>query len=158
MKTKLKNKLSPTQIIAMGFLITIFIGSILLKLPISHNGELSYLDALFTATSATCVTGHSTVDVESTFTLFGQVIIMLLIQIGGLGFMLVIALILMWLGKKITLRNRILISQAVSKTDFEGVVKLLRKIIKYTITFESFGALILATRLVPELGWGERII
>ena len=153
MKTKLKNKLSPTQIIAMGFLITIFIGSILLKLPIAHKGELSYLDSLFTATSATCVTGHSTVDVEATFTLFGQIIIMLLIQIGGLGFILVMALILMWLGKKITLKNRILISQSVNKNDFEGVIRLLRKILKYTLTFELLGALIIATRLVPEFGF-----
>ena len=155
MKIKLKGKLSPTQIIALGFLITIFIGSILLKLPISHKGDLSYIDSLFTATSAACVTGHSTVDVEATFTLFGQIILMLLIQIGGLGFMLVVALILIWLGKKITLKNRILISQAVSKTDFSGVVRLLKKIIKYTLTFEPFGALIIATRLVPELGWGD---
>ena len=100
MKIKLMSKLSPVQIIAIGFLTTIFIGSILLMLPISHTGELSYLDSLFTATSAICVTGHATVDIESTFTLFGQIIIMLLIQIGGLGFMLVIALILMWLRKK----------------------------------------------------------
>ena len=87
MKIKLKGKLSPTQIIALGFLLTIFIGSILLKLPISHKGDLSYIDSLFTATSAACVTGHSTVDVEATFTLFGQIVIMLLIQIGGLGFL-----------------------------------------------------------------------
>ena len=125
---KLKNKLSSTQIIALGFFVTIFIGSVLLMLPIAHNGELSYLDSLFTATSATCVTGHSTVDVESTFTLFGQIVIMFLIQIGGLGFMLIIALILMIAGKKITLKNRILISQTVSKNDYEGVVKLLKKI------------------------------
>ena len=158
MKIKITKKMSPTQIIVLGFLITIFIGSILLHLPISHTGELSYIDSLFTATSATCVTGHSTVDVESTFTLFGKIILMLLIQIGGLGFILVIALILMWFGKKITFKNRILISQAVSKNDFDGIVKLLRKIIKYTLTFELFGALIIATRLVPELGWGNRII
>ena len=119
-------------------------------------GELSYLDSLFTATSATCVTGHSTVDVESTFTLFGQIVIMLLIQIGGLGFMLVIAIILMWLGKKITLKDRILISQSVSKNDFDGVVKLLKKILKYTFTIELLGALILATRIVPELGFRRR--
>ena len=116
------------------------------------------MDALFTATSATCVTGHSTVDVEATFTLFGQIIIMLLIQIGGLGFILVMALILMWLGKKITLKNRILISQSVNKNDFEGVVRLLRKILKYTLTFELFGALILAFKIVPELGFRRRFI
>lgn len=84
MKTKFMNRLSPTQIIALGFLITIFIGSLILKLPISHKGELSYIDALFTATSCTCVTGHSTVDVEATFTVFGKVVMMILIQIGGL--------------------------------------------------------------------------
>ena len=84
MKTKFMNRLSPTQIIALGFLITIFIGSLILKLPISHKGELSYMDALFTATSCTCVTGHSTVDVEATFTDFGKVIMTILIQIGGL--------------------------------------------------------------------------
>lgn len=84
MKTKFMNRLSPTQIIALGFLITIFIGSLILKLPISHKGELSYMDALFTATSCTCVTGHSTIDVEATFTVFGKVIMMILIQIGGL--------------------------------------------------------------------------
>ena len=84
MKTKFMNRLSPTQIIALGFLITILIGSLILKLPISHKGELSYMDALFTATSCTCVTGHSTVDVEATFTVFGKVVMMILIQIGGL--------------------------------------------------------------------------
>ena len=84
MKTKFMNKLSPMQIIALGFLITIFTGSLILKLPISHKGELSYIDALFTATSCTCVTGHSTVDVKATFTVFGKIIMMLLIQIGGL--------------------------------------------------------------------------
>lgn len=81
---------------------------------------------------------------------------MLLIQIGGLGFMIVIAIILMWLGKKITLKDRILISQSVSKNDFDGVVKLLKKILKYTFTIELLGALILATRIVPELGFRRR--
>lgn len=84
MKIKIINKLSTTQIIALGFLITIFVGSFLLMLPISHKNNLSYIDALFTATSATCVTGHSTIDIESTLTLFGQVVVLLLVQIGGL--------------------------------------------------------------------------
>lgn len=83
---------------------------------------------------------------------------MILIQIGGLGFILVMALILMWLGKKISLKNRILISQSVNKNDFEGVVRLLRKILKYTLIFEFFGALIIATKLIPEFGLGERFI
>jgi trk system potassium uptake protein len=86
MKTKFINRLSPTQIIALGFLITIFIGSLILKLPISRSGELSYKDAIYTATSCTCVTGLATVDIENTFTLFGKIIIMILMQIGGLRF------------------------------------------------------------------------
>lgn len=158
MKINFKNKLSSTQIIALGFFVTIFLGSILLMLPIAHNGELTYLDSLFTATSATCVTGHSTVDVESTFTLFGQIIIMLLVQIGGLGFMLIIALILLVAGKRITLKERILISQTVNKNDYGGVVKLLKKIIKYTLVFELLGALALATKTIPEFGLGKRFI
>lgn len=84
MKTNKKCNLNSTQFIALGFLITIIIGTILLKLPISHNGELSTFDALFTATSATCVTGFLTTPLNSTFTIFGQIIIMCLIQIGGL--------------------------------------------------------------------------
>ena len=83
---KKKNKVGATQYIALGFLITILIGTVLLQLPISHVGKLSTFDALFVATSATCVTGLSTVVVADTFTFFGQFIIMCLIQIGGLRF------------------------------------------------------------------------
>lgn len=82
--TKKKIKIGTTQFIALGFLLTIIIGSLLLKLPIAHNGELSYFDALFVATSATCVTGFSTVTLVDAFTLFGQMVIMCLVQIGGL--------------------------------------------------------------------------
>lgn len=83
---KKKLKIGTTQIIALGFLITIIIGTILLKLPISHYGDLKLSDAIFVATSATCVTGFSPVTLVDTFTIFGQVIIMLLVQIGGLRF------------------------------------------------------------------------
>ena len=83
---KKKLNIGSTQLIALGFLITIIIGSLLLKLPIAHVGELSYFDALFVATSATCVTGFSTVTLVDTFTLFGQIVIMSLVQIGGLRF------------------------------------------------------------------------
>ena len=83
---KKKLNIGTTQLIALGFLTTIIIGSLLLKLPIAHVGELSYFDALFVATSATCVTGFSTVTLIDTFTLFGQIVIMSLVQIGGLRF------------------------------------------------------------------------
>lgn len=84
MQIKRKPKIGSTQIIALGFLITIIVGTMLLKLPISHMGELSTFDALFVATSATCVTGLSTVTLVDTFTVFGQIVIMCLVQIGGL--------------------------------------------------------------------------
>lgn len=79
-----KNKIGATQYIALGFLVTILIGTVLLKLPISHVGRLSTFDALFVSTSATCVTGLSTVVAADTFTIFGQFVIMCLIQVGGL--------------------------------------------------------------------------
>lgn len=140
----------PTQLIALGFLITILVGSILLKLPISHVGELSYFDSLFVATSATCITGFSTVTLVDTFTIFGQIVIMCLVQIGGLGFMLVIALILMLLSKKITLRDRILIGQTMNNNSLNGLIRLTRKILKYTFTFEIIGALFIAIDFIPE--------
>lgn len=84
MDTKAKNRIGATQYIVLGFLITILIGTFLLRLPISHHGKLNTFDALFVSTSATCVTGLSTVSVADTFTTFGQFVIMCLIQIGGL--------------------------------------------------------------------------
>ena len=150
MKTKHKNKLSPTQLIALGFLITIVVGSLLLTLPIARTRSYRYLDSLFTATSATCVTGHSTIDPATDLTLFGQIVLLIMIQIGGLGFILVFAFFLLFFGKKITLKNRILISQSVSKDDFEGVVKLLHKIIKYTFSIELIGAFFLAISFSKE--------
>ena len=84
MEIKRKNKIGATQYIALGFLIIILIGTFLLKLPISHVGKLSTFDAFFVATSATCVTGLSTVVVSETFTIFGQFVILCLIQVGGL--------------------------------------------------------------------------
>lgn len=150
-----KNKqFGPTRIIALGFLIIILIGTFLLKLPISHVKDISTFDALFVATSATCVTGLSTVTLTETFTAFGQFIIMCLIQIGGLGFMLIVALILSILGKKITLKNRMLISQTISTDSMQGLVNLTKRIFKYTITFEILGAILIATTFVPIYGWG----
>lgn len=106
MKSKFKN-ITPTQIIAFGFLTTIIIGTIILMLPISNTGPIEVVDALFTAVSSTCVTGLTTLPISEQFTTFGKVIIMLLIEIGGLGFMVFVSLILMVFGKKISLKERI---------------------------------------------------
>lgn len=150
-------RLSPTRVTLIGFLILIIIGGFLLTLPISNNRPISIEDAYFTATSATCVVGLSTVNIVSQFSIFGQVIIMLLVQIGGLGFMVFITLFLLILGKKVTLFDRILISQSLSKNSLKGVVKLTAKIIRYTFVFELIGAIIISIRFIPTYGYSMGI-
>lgn len=152
-----KRYITPTQIIILGFLVTILLGSLLLSLPIANQKPISYTDSLFTAVSATCVTGLTTLSIAEQFTTFGQVIILLLIQIGGLGFMVFVALLLIILGKKISLKERILISQSLNQNTLKGMVRLTKIIFKYTLTFELVGALLLAFVFVPMYGWGEGI-
>lgn len=154
MKSKFKN-ITPTQIIAFGFLVTIIIGTIILMLPISNTGPIEVVDALFTAVSSTCVTGLTTLPISEQFTTFGKVIIMLLIEIGGLGFMVFVSLILMVFGKKISLKERILISQSLNQNSLKGMVRLTKTIFKYTLIFEIIGALLLATTFVPIYGWRD---
>lgn len=154
MKEK-NRKITPTQVIILGFFVTILIGALLLKLPISNTKQISTLDAIFTSITSTCVTGLTTVTLSEQFTTFGQVIIMLLVQIGGLGFMVFISLLLIIFGKKITLKERILISQSLNQNSLKGMAKLTKTIFKYTLTFEIIGALLLATFFVPIYGWGE---
>ena len=154
MKSKFKN-ITPTQIIILGFLVTIAIGTVILMLPISNNKPIRIVEALFTVVSSTCVTGLTTVPISEQFTTFGKTIIMLLIEIGGLGFMVFVSLILMIFGKKISLKERILISQSLNQNSLKGMVKLTRTIFKYTLIFEIIGALLLATTFVPMYGWGK---
>ena len=118
--------------IAVSFIGLIFIGAFLLCLPIaSKSGRWwGFIDALFTSTSAVCVTGLVVVDTAVNFTLFGQIVILLLIQIGGLGFIFMSALIMLWTGKRISYKNRVVLQESLNKDSNEGVVKLLKKIIK----------------------------
>ena len=115
-------KLRGVQILALGFVVIILVGTILLTLPISTaSGEsTSFLDALFTATSAVCVTGLIVVDTGSYWNMFGQTIIMILIEIGGLGFMSFTTLIAIILGKKITLRERLILQDAMNTFNIQG--------------------------------------
>ncbi len=152
-----KKYITPTQIIILGFFVTILLGSILLSLPIANQKPINYVDALFTSVSATCVTGLTTLSISEQFTTFGQAVILLLIQIGGLGFMVFVALLLIILGKKISLKERILISQSLNQNTLKGMVRLTKIIFKYTLTFEVVGALLLAFVFVPIYGWGEGI-
>lgn len=152
-------KLRPAQILALGFAIVILVGAILLSLPVaSKNGEsVGFLNALFTATSATCVTGLVVVDTYNQYSLFGQIVIMLLIQIGGLGFMTMATLIFLILGKRITLRERLVMQEALNQLTLAGLVKLTRYIIFTTLIFESLGAFFLSLRFVRIYGLSRGI-
>ncbi|MEC1601448.1 TrkH family potassium uptake protein [Bacillus halotolerans] len=146
---------SPPQVLAIGFFLTIIIGSLLLKLPISTAKPLSWIDALFTAASATTVTGLAVVDTGTEFTVFGQTVIMGLIQVGGLGFMTFAVLIVMILGKKIGLKERMLIREALNQPTIGGVIGLVKVLFLFSISIELIAALILSIRLVPQYGWAS---
>ncbi|MCM3724168.1 TrkH family potassium uptake protein [Neobacillus cucumis] len=140
--------LDPPKILVVGFASIILIGAILLTLPAATtNGHgLSFLNALFTATSATCVTGLVVVDTGTTFTIFGQIVILSLIQVGGLGFMTFATFFALLLGKKISLKERILLQESLNNLSMEGIVRLARRIIIFTGVIEFIGALILTIR------------
>lgn len=147
-------KLRGVQILALGFIATIAIGAFLLSLPISSSsGESTgILDSLFTATSAVCVTGLVTVDTGTYWSVFGQSVIMILIEIGGLGFMSFATLLAIVLGKRITLRERLILQDAMNTFSIQGLVKMVRYIIIFTFSVQFFGALLLSTQFVPEYG------
>ncbi|WP_346939007.1 TrkH family potassium uptake protein [uncultured Clostridium sp.] len=149
-----KTKLSEVQVLALGFFIVIFIGGTILSLPISSaNGEATnFLDSLFTATSATCVTGLVTVDTGTHWNLFGQTVIMILIEIGGLGFMSFATFISVLIGRRITLKSRLLMQEAMNTFNIQGLVKMLKKVMLFTFIIQFIGALILSTQLIPEFG------
>ena len=154
-----KSRLTAPQILVLGVLISIFIGAVLLKLPISNNNgkSISFIDSIFTATSAVCVTGLNTVVPAQQFTNFGKVILMCLIEIGGIGFMSFIALLLMIMKKKIGLSERILIKESLNQNENKGIVKLIRKIFIYIGIIEIIGAIFLSIRFIPEYGIGTGI-
>lgn len=148
------NKLKGVQILALGFLAVILIGGIILTLPISSaSGEsTNFLDALFTSTSAVCVTGLVTLDTGTHWSMFGQTIIMLLIEIGGLGFMSFTTLIAIILGKKITLRDRLILQDAMNTFSIQGLVKMVQYVITFTVTVQLSGALLFSTQFIPQYG------
>lgn len=154
-----KRDLSPAQVLIAGFASIIFIGALLLSTPfVSKNNEsLSFLDALFTATSAVCVTGLTVVDTGSYFNTLGQTIIILLIQVGGLGFMTVTSILTIFMGKKFSLKNRLLMQESLNAFSLSGVIRLTKQIIFITFGIEFLGALILSTQFIPEYGYERGI-
>lgn len=149
-----RKRLRPAHIIVAGFLTVIVIGSILLCLPISSKSRTAtnYLDALFTATSAVCVTGLVVVDTATHFSFFGQAVLLLLIQIGGLGFMSLTTMFLLLLRRKITLKDRLLIKEALNQENNHGIVRLARNMLLVTFGIEGVGFLLLLYPFVSHNG------
>ncbi|MEB2299807.1 TrkH family potassium uptake protein [Lysinibacillus xylanilyticus] len=151
------NKLNPPKVLVLGFAIIILIGAFFLTLPIATvdaNG-LSFLDALFTATSATCVTGLVVVDTGDTFSIFGELVILFLIQIGGLGFMTFATFLFLLLGKKISLKERLLLKEAFNNVTIAGLVKLVKRILLFTALIELIGGFILSIRFSFDMPVGK---
>ena len=150
----MKMKLSTTQIIMLSFLGLILLGSILLALPVSAaDGKgVPYLDALFTATTATCVTGLVTVPTVSTWSTFGHIVILILIQIGGLGVITIISAVMIMLHKRMGLGNRLLLQDAFNLNSLSGVVRFVKKVMLGTFLVEGIGALFYMLVFVPEYG------
>lgn len=151
---------SPSQILVIGFAAIILSGAILLNLPMASKdgNSVGFINALFTATSAVCVTGLVVVDTATHWTPFGQVIIIALIQIGGLGFMTMSTLLSLLVGRRITLRERIMMQEALNLDELEGLVRLTKSIIIATFTIEAAGAVIYSTVFVPEFGMKKGMI
>lgn len=154
-----KIRMTPVQVLAAGFAIVIIIGSLLLSLPVASADRTGtpYVDCLFTATSATCVTGLVTLDTGTHWSYFGKTVIMCLIQTGGLGFMSFATLFALILGKKITLRNRMVMQEALNSFNMQGLVKMSRYILLFTFSVEGAGALLLSTTFIPEFGIAKGI-
>ena len=150
-----KRKLSSSQIILSGFAGVILVGTLLLMLPFSTNSgtRTSFWDALFTSTSAVCVTGLVVFDTATYWSAFGQSVILLLIQIGGMGVVTVAAAIAMASGRKISLMQRSTMQDAISAPQVGGIVRFTGFILKGIFLFELLGALVLMTVFIPEYGW-----
>jgi trk system potassium uptake protein TrkH len=153
-------EISPSQVMVIGFAGVILIGSLLLKLPAATASKtpLRYLDALFTATSAVCVTGLVVVDTGTYLSTFGQVIVIILIQIGGLGFMTFSTMLAILAGKRIGLRERLLIQEAFNQYKLAGLVRLIKQVVKVTFLCEGTGALLLTLRFLYDMPIKQAIL
>lgn len=157
MKIKIRERrqFSTTRMIILGFLIAVAVGTVLLCLPVaSATGTATpFVDALFTATTSICVTGLVTVPTFENWSLFGQIVILFLIQFGGLGIITFTTTVLLFFGRRITLKDRMLIQESYNLDTLRGLVKLTRKIVKGTLLIEGIGAVLYSFVLVPEFGF-----
>lgn len=154
MNKKKRIPFSSTQIILLSFLIAILVGSLLLALPISaRDGQaVPYVDALFTATTSTCVTGLVTLPTVSTWSVFGQIVILLLIQIGGLGVITIMSGLMLMLNRKLSIGDRLLIQDAFNLNTMDGLATFVKHILLGTLVVEGIGALLYMLVFVPAFG------
>ena len=143
------------SILALGFLAVILLGTVLLALPIAaKNGQsIGLFDSLFTSTSAVCVTGLVVVDTGTTFSLFGQIVLIVLIQVGGLGFMVFATMLMVMLGRKISIRGRMLIRESMNASSLSDLGSLTRLYLLLSLAIELIGTITLCFRFVPLYGW-----
>ena len=151
------NWLTPSKALVLGFAAIIAVGTLLLRLPIaSATGEpLSFVDALFTATSALCVTGLTVVDTGTTFSLFGHIVILIFLQVGGVGFVTMVVVISVVIGRRVGLRERLLLQEALGHIKFQGMVRLALYILGVALLAETVGFLLLWSRWQADLGIGR---
>jgi len=154
-----RRPLSPSQFLAFSFLAIIAVGGVLLSLPLAaaDGRHVSVLDAFFTSVSAVCVTGLIVVDTAVDLSLFGQIVVMLLIQAGGLGYMTLSTVFAAALGRSVTLQERLTLQEALNVQNMEGLVRFAGTVLKLTLAFELAGTLILAVRWWPTLGLGQAL-
>ena len=154
-----RRKINEGQVLALGFLAVILIGAALLRLPIASRDGVSipWVDAIFTASSATCVTGLIVYDTYIQFTVFGQAVILTLIQIGGLGFMTVATMFSMFMGRRIGLMERGLMRESISTMQVGGIVRILKHVLIGTAVIEGLGAILLAIRFIPDMGFATGV-
>lgn len=151
-----KYLLTPPKILVFGFVFMIGLGALLLSLPIASQGEqIAFIDALFMSASATCVTGLAVIDPGTTLTLFGKVVLLMQVQIGGLGFMTMATLIALVFNKRISFRERLILQQAMNQGSMEGIVKLVRKVIFYSLIIELTGAIALTLRFWMNMPFSD---
>ncbi|THF76931.1 TrkH family potassium uptake protein [Cohnella fermenti] len=150
---------SPPRALTLGFVAIILVGAILLKLPISlKDGQsIRWIDALFTSVSATCVTGLVVVDTGTFFSVFGHWVILVLVQIGGVGFMTMGTLFALFLRRKVSLKERLILQESLNQNNLEGIIRLVRRVINYALTIELAGSLLFTLRFMLDMPPGRAL-
>lgn len=157
-QSNISQTLSPAQFLVVAYLVVLSIGTLLLQLPAASVGQsLNFIDALFMAASALCVTGLAVITIGTELTVFGQLVILSLIQVGALGVMTMSSLFALILGRRIGLRNRIFLQEDLNQSYLSGVVRLVRYVIVVTLSFEAIGAFFLYLGFVNQMPVGQAL-